>query len=604
MGNFLKKIDLFEIPISFRYKKEDGFSTVIGGIFTLAIIIWFIIILIYDFIPFIKKENFTFFFNIINIPYTEEIKLNGSFAIGFGCDNDQNGRKLEKYLDLEVKYYNKKINENGIYDKNDPKNEPHNITYNACNYIDFYREYNDSDNNNINKELKCLNELNKNIKGYYGDTTFQYYEISLLAKENISFKEIDELLLNEDYKLELYYIDNQVNYSDYENPIKPFINKIFLQLNPEFHVKMNTFFIKQYLYNDNNVWHFAFTSGTEEKVNNLFSRTEQYFLYKGLNREEKKPSKYKYYATIYIRADTKKIEVKRKYQNLDEFWANTFSFLEIVLGWFSFFYKSLFREYLNYLIAHKLFFFKEKENKHFNIYDQNNKTKIEKLIDLTDISSKDNKNNTNTNTNTNPNLSNQNISHVPIGSNKPLTKNNTLTIVIKRKFSYLFKFISQYDNFVRISISKAYNIMNTNLDVIYYIKNMIFLEKYREWKYNDKKEIFKFLCTPIIYANDEENKNNRYNKDDYYKKIKPYSNEDFDKFDGEISELVKSVKESSISKKKDKTLNNKNDDESLKSLITKDDDKKINDKAEKLSLSNDDIKLINMVNHELKKLNE
>jgi hypothetical protein len=62
MGNFLKKIDLFEIPISFRYKKEDGFSTVIGGIFTLAIIIWFIIILIYDFIPFIKKENFTFFF--------------------------------------------------------------------------------------------------------------------------------------------------------------------------------------------------------------------------------------------------------------------------------------------------------------------------------------------------------------------------------------------------------------------------------------------------------------------------------------------------------------------------------------------------------------
>jgi hypothetical protein len=128
---------------------------------------------------------------------------------------------------------------------------------------------------------------------------------------------------------------------------------------------------------------------------------------------------------------------------------------------------------------------------------------------------------------------------------------------------------------------------------------MIFLDKYKEWKYNDKKEIFKFLCTPIIYANDEENKNNRYNKDEYYKKIKPYSNEDFDKFDGEITELVKSVKESSKSKKKDK-----NDDNKLKSLIPKDDDKKINVKAEKLSFLNYDMKLINMVNHELKKLNE
>ena len=48
--------------------------------------------------------------------------------------------------------------------------------------------------------------------------------------------------------------------------------------------------------------------------------------------------------------------------------------------------------------------------------------------------------------------------------------------------------------------------------------------------------------------------------------------------------LVKSVKESSEKKKK---LVNINDDESFKSLITKDDDKKINDTDKKPSLSNE-----------------
>ena len=176
---------------------------------------------------------------------------------------------MRNLLDLDIKYYYKEKNINLTYDKN-----VNDIPYYNCNYLgtEFFRL--DSANPNKTKILKCLNITNKTIEGSYGDNKFAYYEISLKAKNlnNTHLDEIDEALLKHDCKLELHYADTNINYTKHKNPINTFINEIFIQLNPDFLLKMNTFFMNQEFYDDDDL----FLLFKEEPVpTKLFSRTEQ-----------------------------------------------------------------------------------------------------------------------------------------------------------------------------------------------------------------------------------------------------------------------------------------------------------------------------------------
>ena len=119
----------------------------------------------------------------------------------------------------------------------------------------------------------------------------------------------------------------------------------------------------------------------KEIINSLFSRTEQYFL----NIESTGENSF---AKIYIRADTKKIEIERTYQNLLEFFADSFSFWEVIFILCELIFCPLNRISLSYLIQKELFFFKEKkDNKYFHV---SQKTKqIKNLIKLTNLNNQD-----------------------------------------------------------------------------------------------------------------------------------------------------------------------------------------------------------------------
>ena len=172
--------------------------------------------------------------------------------------------------------------------------------------------------NKINK-LKCLNDLNKVVKNRYQDKqdNFTYYDLNFISKTSSDISMIKDYLLDNDCKIEVFYIDVTIDVDDYEKPIKPFLNEVFLQLDQDFHVRMNTFFMNEYFESDEYLF---FPEKTSPKINNLFSRTEQYFLHRGANTGENS------FARIYIRADTRKVEIRRKYQTLPEFFADTFSF--------------------------------------------------------------------------------------------------------------------------------------------------------------------------------------------------------------------------------------------------------------------------------------
>ena len=140
-----------------------------------------------------------------------------------------------------------------------------------------------------------------------GFSDITYIEISINSKNNASeyISEIDKFLFNNDCKLEFHYKDYYIDYDKFEEPLKDFDNKIFLQLNPYFNAKMNAYFMRQTLTSDHDIL-FQYKDNNKN-ITNIFSRSEQYFLYKGNynTKEENRPKDNGTYASIYIRADSK-----------------------------------------------------------------------------------------------------------------------------------------------------------------------------------------------------------------------------------------------------------------------------------------------------------
>jgi len=503
--NFIKEIDIFAISISFRYSKDDDkYSTIFGGIITLLIIATYITFGIIYFIPFVNKENFTLFYNTINLPYADPILLdsNNSFlAIGLECGNQQE-KELNKYLDFKVIYYYKQTNKYGTFTK-----EKEEIPL-------IYKN---------NSNLLSINDLNKVIKGRYGDPEFRYIEISLNIKENMSknINEIDKILLKNDCKLEFHYTDYTINYNKVEEPFKKFKNEIFSQLNPFFCLKMNTFFMKQTLSNDNDL---LFQYKDEDISKYLFSRSEQYFLYKGNNntKEENRPKDYESYAKIYLRADSRTVEIKRKYQSLFEFWADTFSFWDGMVAIISFVLNSFYKFYAFYNIGNEIFFRESEDLTKLNI-----SKKSEELKKIKDIIAKCNKNIIKENeTLTNSNLikSNVNIFNEEEKNNNQNEMNYSfwffeVPMLIRYfsclKFVKICKFQSLKNKESLYSLQKE--IMKKKLDVALYIKNMLYLNELKNKEDIDteknKENSLKFLDKYNISSihdrikNGEENNN-------------------------------------------------------------------------------------------------
>ena len=181
-----------------------------------------------------------------------------------------------------------------------------------CNLSDFHNDHKDSFKLLKIDELYCLDEKDEKLEGIYTDKTFTYYEFSLMAKENTTehYKKIDDYLIENDCKLQFYYTDLTLNLSNYKEPIKSFINSLFLPINPTLFLKMNVFFMNFHLNNYTTL--IPIKSGNKEEkplLKTVFSRAEQYFLYKGLDRFSKKPYNYNKYANLYIRVDNKKVVI-------------------------------------------------------------------------------------------------------------------------------------------------------------------------------------------------------------------------------------------------------------------------------------------------------
>ena len=504
------------------------------------------------FIPFCERKNYSLYYYTINLDQTQEINLyksKASLAFNFDCSKgnklaDYGNLGIKDFIDLNVNfiYYKNASNETAI--ENNKNGTKKNKTYlpidfDNCTDSDFYNNENLLKNINFSiSNLICLKDLNHTIKNRHQDKhdNFTYFQIDLKARNDTDYSIVRNYLLDYDCKFELYYIDVKVEVDDYKNPIKPFLNKVFLQLNPDFVVKMDTFFMNEYFESINQLF-FQKEKKEDDKPSNLFSRTQQYFLYKGIDSREES------FAKIYIRADTRKMKIKRKYQTLMEFFADTFSFWEDIFLICKIIFYAYNKISLKYYLERELFIFKGAKNEYFDITNQkikDLKEKIEKeyIVAKTDIKPFKDKNKPKKLGGSLGDKTDDRMIQKKVKkddkTDKEYLKKKTKYIFMKLLNLFKCKCCKCEQTPREIQSSKAEKIIKKKLNIIYYLKNMLLLDIFNNRINDDNKVIYKFLSLPIISSN----LNGEDNNESFRNFTKPFTNEDLDELEDKIFKMM------------------------------------------------------------------
>ena len=557
----LRAFDFFGESFTFRYKDEDKHSTVLGGIIFIIFSIITLAYAIYNFIPFVNKEVFSLQYYTMNLNNTEEIKLAESptaFGVGFSDENkNQSLYNISDLLDIKFKFKN--ISKNAQNDNKTDINET--IDYHPCNTEDFHNLHQKIFEELNISNFKCLSKKDLvSPSGIYTDEVFAYFVISVESKykDNETHNQlINDYLIANDCKLQFYYTDITININNVKNPFSSFLNSMFLQLNPTLIQKKNIFFMNYHLYDDNEILHI---NRKEEKptIKTGLSRVEDYAVFKDLNRTFKKVVDYEAYAKMYIRVDNKRIEIKRRYQDLMEFYADTSALLLSIFWILGIIFAYYDRIKANHSISKKLFYFEGiKKNKfdQFRDFKKFIKANEEMQLDNLEHNVINPIQNSDSKTNETKDIFIRGTRNIEFEEKTGIQKDER--IIIKQKtnkemkkekkndddnnddlinytnynifemigsFKICFCKTKKFENKVNL-IKQSRNMIDDKLDIVLYIKNMILFEMINKI-YLENKSIINFLSRPIIYLN-EDNEDNLKNPDvnsslesyDEYKRI-------------------------------------------------------------------------------------
>ena len=66
---FLRKLDVFGVPYSFKYRDKEKYTTALGGLFVVLFIAAALFMGIYYFIPFYNRKNYTTVLHFNHVSY-------------------------------------------------------------------------------------------------------------------------------------------------------------------------------------------------------------------------------------------------------------------------------------------------------------------------------------------------------------------------------------------------------------------------------------------------------------------------------------------------------------------------------------------------------
>ena len=362
--------------------------------------------------------------------------------------------------------------------------------------------------------------------------------------------------------------------------MKKILNSLFLQINPDFDSRKNVYFMNYYSTTQPGKFNILGKYFEKKETKTGFSRTEDYFLYKGVNRSPYSSNNNSNYATIYIRADNKKMEIKKEYQNFLDFNAEISSFC---LGIFAFL-NILFSFYNGYhstrSMSKKLFFFEENENNKYIILKRRNSlnttdSSIPK-VDLNDITMNDmkdkDKNKKNKDFNSMPIIFTQKkINNFIASSSDKFEKRSSRGEINyirtktkeereqeekknKNPFSILdiikiSIFTCSKLSYKENLIKQAMDIFDKKLNIYIYIKNMILLDiMYQILMDEINKDCVNFISRSFIYSYRKKNEEEKELKQ-FYLPTSKLKSEISDLLFGQLQKLMDKNEKTEIEKK-------------------------------------------------------
>ena len=317
----IKSCDYFGVTFNFHYKTKEKFRSMTGGIIFILFLIISITYVSINLIQFLRRENMNIIWYKTQTPSTYTINFKNYsliHAFGLKCSGLISGKEYD-YFKLFVNH----VELTQINGKTNYYKTP--INYSLCTKEHFNNQFNDSiDSYGLNQRY-CFDDNNITIRGLYSEEIYQFVEltIAMTKTEKEDYETYYDLLTTNDCTFQLYHTDYGIDIHDFNNPVIPYIRQEFLKLSPIEFNKMEIYYLTQEFMSDKNYlfnnYHIKYFAG--------FSMFSSFSLYKGSDRLLKKPDDYDKLGKFFLRADTGKSIILRKYMKFTEFLANVSSLI-------------------------------------------------------------------------------------------------------------------------------------------------------------------------------------------------------------------------------------------------------------------------------------
>ena len=354
--SIFKHCDYFGVDFNFHYKTKDKYRTATGGLIFMIFIMSSIIYFSINLNSFLKRKNMDIIYYKMETKETDDINfLNYSLVNAFTiqCNNNQLSSNEFEYFSFEVNYVI--INQyNGSMTK-----ETIPLNFSKCTKEHFYNKFNEETDIIGLNDKYCFDTNNITIRGEYTDEVYKYVEISVKMKLN-DYQLYYNYLTQNDCSFQLYYTNYGFNVKNYNNPIISFLGQKFIKLNPNYSNKMDIYFIVQHFESDHNFLSF----NTQLNYYVAYSKNEQYQIYQGRERFEKKINNYNILSKMFLRADSGRYIIIRKYQKIYSFLGNFASIFSNIVLILLAIVKKINSFYLYQSLMKKLFLFHDDKQNH------------------------------------------------------------------------------------------------------------------------------------------------------------------------------------------------------------------------------------------------
>ncbi len=314
--NFLRNIDYFGVTFNFRINKQPAYSSSTGGC-------WFLVFIIFA-IAFIGKSALDYLggnqFSVIFIdkaihpaPKLNSTDLQFGFAFRVTFDNNQplNGTRAENLFNITSNYV---VNKFGKKKKKPVSTRP-------CTKEDFYGAQNDSIFTKTPvSEFECVDNLeDMDIYGLYTDKEMAYFEYQISISNNFmgNYSEVEDIFLNNQFKVTLYYVDTLNDVSSSDEPIFYTLNAQYTYIDLPYFKRENINFQEFVYAEDNNLLYENYKNNTfmqvanKEEISVSMSQRDKTNLEDKLNLVK-----------FFFRGLNNQKQVLRSYQKIPTFLAN------------------------------------------------------------------------------------------------------------------------------------------------------------------------------------------------------------------------------------------------------------------------------------------